>query len=157
MIRHERQMPEPCRRSSSLKLMLMYMPELETDGAICQTCGFLMTPEYTPDRPVVFPLSGYLTGRMMKQAVRKGLRSVLDSSREEPEGYCSARTLATEGPQNLTAVPIRKLGRIPFAACLNTVFLTRPDFCLVRHPQADSCEKAASGWMLPWFCFSSKS
>jgi hypothetical protein len=66
LIRHERQMPERCGRCSSLKLMLMYMPELETDGAICQTCGFLMTPENTPEKPVVFPLSGYRTGRMKK-------------------------------------------------------------------------------------------
>jgi hypothetical protein len=64
LIRWERKMPERCGRCGSLRLGLMYMPELDTDGAICQTCGFLMAPDDTPDRPVVFPLSGFRTGKM---------------------------------------------------------------------------------------------
>jgi hypothetical protein len=28
---------------------LMYMPELDTDGAICQTCGFLMKRDGADD------------------------------------------------------------------------------------------------------------
>ncbi|HTF69024.1 MAG TPA: hypothetical protein VK638_40725 [Edaphobacter sp.] len=56
LIRYERRMPERCRRCSSLRLQLVYMPELETDSAICQTCGFLMTPDNTPESPVAIPL-----------------------------------------------------------------------------------------------------
>ena len=56
LIRHERQMPERCGRCSSLRLQLVYMPELDTDTAICQTCGFLMAPEDTPESPVAVPL-----------------------------------------------------------------------------------------------------
>jgi hypothetical protein len=45
LIRHERKTPERCGRCGSLRLRLMYMPELDSDGAICQTCGFLMKPD----------------------------------------------------------------------------------------------------------------
>ena len=56
LIRHERKMPERCGRCSSLRLQLVYMPELETDTVICQTCGFLMAPENTPESPIAIPL-----------------------------------------------------------------------------------------------------
>jgi hypothetical protein len=49
LIRHERKTPERCGRCGSLRLRLMYMPELDTDGAICQTCGFLMKPDGADD------------------------------------------------------------------------------------------------------------
>src|ERR1039458_4184074 len=48
LIRHERKTPERCGRCSSLRLQLVYMPELDNDAAICQTCGFLMTPDDNP-------------------------------------------------------------------------------------------------------------
>jgi hypothetical protein len=52
LIRHERKTPERCGRCSSLRLQLVYMPELDNDAAICQTCGFLMTPDDTPESPI---------------------------------------------------------------------------------------------------------
>jgi hypothetical protein len=58
LVRHERQTPERCGRCGSLRLMLMYMPEFDTDGAICQTCGFLMKPAGAEDAvsPIAVPL-----------------------------------------------------------------------------------------------------
>ena len=56
LIRHERKMPERCGRCSSLRLQLVYMPELENDTAICQACGFLMAPDDTPEKPIAIPL-----------------------------------------------------------------------------------------------------
>ncbi len=56
LIRHERKMPERCGRCRSLRLQLVYMPELDNDAAICQTCGFLMTPDDTPESPIAIPL-----------------------------------------------------------------------------------------------------
>ena len=56
LIRHERRTPERCGRCNSLRLQLVYMPELDSDAAICQTCGFLMTSDDTPERPVAIPL-----------------------------------------------------------------------------------------------------
>jgi hypothetical protein len=56
LIRHERKTPERCGRCSSLRLQLVYMPELDNDAAICQTCGFLMTPDDTPESPIAVPL-----------------------------------------------------------------------------------------------------
>ena len=52
LIRHERKMPERCGRCSSLRLQLVYMPELDNDTAICQTCGFLMAPNDIPESPI---------------------------------------------------------------------------------------------------------
>jgi hypothetical protein len=45
LMRYERKTPERCGRCASLRLALAYMPEFETDGAVCQTCGFVMKPE----------------------------------------------------------------------------------------------------------------
>ena len=56
LIRRERKTPERCGRCSSLRLQLVYMPELDYDAAICQTCGFLMTPDDTPVSPIAIPL-----------------------------------------------------------------------------------------------------
>lgn len=56
LIRHERKMPERCGRCASLRLQLVYMPELENDTAICQTCGHLMAPDVTPVSPIAIPL-----------------------------------------------------------------------------------------------------
>ena len=56
LIRFERKTPERCRRCGSLNLQLVYMPELDNDTAICQTCGFLMAPDDTPDSPIAVPL-----------------------------------------------------------------------------------------------------
>jgi hypothetical protein len=56
LIRHERKTPERCGRCGSLRLQLVYMPELENDAAICQACGFLMTPDDTPESPIAIPL-----------------------------------------------------------------------------------------------------
>ena len=56
LIRHERKMPERCGRCNSLRLQLVYMPELENDTAICQACGFLMAPDDTPESPIAIPL-----------------------------------------------------------------------------------------------------
>ena len=56
LIRHERQMPERCGRCGSLRLQLVYMPEMDHDTAICQTCGFLMAPDDTPESPIAIPL-----------------------------------------------------------------------------------------------------
>ena len=56
LIRHERKMPGRCGRCSSLRLQLVYMPELENDAAICQTCGFFMAPDDTPESPIAIPL-----------------------------------------------------------------------------------------------------
>jgi hypothetical protein len=56
LVSYERKMPERCGRCSSLRLQLVYMPELDHDTAICQTCGFLMTPDDVPESPVAIPL-----------------------------------------------------------------------------------------------------
>lgn len=56
LIRYERKMPERCGRCGSLKLQLVYMPELDNDTAICQSCGFLMAPNDTPESPIAIPL-----------------------------------------------------------------------------------------------------
>jgi hypothetical protein len=56
LIRHERKMPERCGRCSSQRLQLVYMPEFDSDTAICQTCGFLMAPEDASENPVAIPL-----------------------------------------------------------------------------------------------------
>ena len=56
LIRHERKMPERCGRCGSLQLQLVYMPELDNDAAIFQSCGFLMAPENTPESPIAVPL-----------------------------------------------------------------------------------------------------
>lgn len=56
LIRHERQMPERCARCGSMKLQMVYMPELDNDTAICQACGFLMAPDDTPESPIAIPL-----------------------------------------------------------------------------------------------------
>jgi len=56
LIRHERKMPERCGRCSSLRLQLVYMPELDHDTAICQTCGYLMAPYDVSESPVAIPL-----------------------------------------------------------------------------------------------------
>jgi hypothetical protein len=58
LIRHERKTPERCGRCSSLRLMQMYMPEFDNDGAICQTCGFLMAPPGAREAvsPIAVPL-----------------------------------------------------------------------------------------------------
>lgn len=45
LIRFERKTPERCGRCGSVNLVQMYMPEFDTDGALCQGCGFLMKPE----------------------------------------------------------------------------------------------------------------
>jgi len=55
LIRHERETPERCGRCGSVRLMLMYMPEFDTDGAVCQTCGFLMKPDGAPDDTPIIP------------------------------------------------------------------------------------------------------
>jgi hypothetical protein len=56
LIRHERKTPERCGRCSSLRLQLVYMPELDNDTAICQTCGFLMAPNDMPESPIAVAL-----------------------------------------------------------------------------------------------------
>jgi hypothetical protein len=56
LIRHERKMPERCGRCSSLRLQLVYMPELDHDTAICQACGYLMAPDDVSESPVAIPL-----------------------------------------------------------------------------------------------------
>ena len=56
LIRHERKMPERCGRCGSMNLQLVYLPELENDTAICQSCGFLMAPDDTPENPIAIPL-----------------------------------------------------------------------------------------------------
>jgi hypothetical protein len=56
LIRYERKMPERCGRCSSLRLQLVYMPELDNDTAICQACGFLMAPPDVPEHPIAIPL-----------------------------------------------------------------------------------------------------
>jgi hypothetical protein len=56
LIRQERKMPERCGRCNSLRLQLVYMPELENDAAICQSCGFLMAPKDAPESPVAIPI-----------------------------------------------------------------------------------------------------
>jgi hypothetical protein len=56
LIRHECKVPERCGRYASLRLRLFYMPELENDTVICQTCGHLMAPDGTPVSPIAIPL-----------------------------------------------------------------------------------------------------
>ena len=56
LIRYERKMPERCSRCSSLRLQLVYMPELDHDTAICQTCGHMMAPDDIPEAPVAIAL-----------------------------------------------------------------------------------------------------
>jgi hypothetical protein len=56
LLRQERKMPERCGRCGSLRLQLVYMPELENDAAICQSCGLLMAPPDTPENPIAVPL-----------------------------------------------------------------------------------------------------
>jgi len=56
LMRLERRMPERCGRCGSLRLQLVYMPELDNDVAICQSCGFLMAPPDTPEGPIAVPL-----------------------------------------------------------------------------------------------------
>jgi hypothetical protein len=56
LTRHEREMPERCGRCGSLRLQLVYMPELDHDTAICQTCGCVMAPDDTPESPIAISL-----------------------------------------------------------------------------------------------------
>ncbi|MGC2210397.1 MAG: hypothetical protein WA532_09840 [Candidatus Korobacteraceae bacterium] len=49
LIRHERQAPERCGRCGSLKLTTLYRPELQFDGAVCQSCGWEKLPPGEPD------------------------------------------------------------------------------------------------------------
>jgi hypothetical protein len=51
LIRHERQTPERCGRCGSLKLITLYRPELEVDGAVCQSCGWEKLPAEEPEEP----------------------------------------------------------------------------------------------------------
>jgi hypothetical protein len=45
LIREERQTPERCGKCGSLRLMVLYKPELDVDGAACLSCGW----EFRPD------------------------------------------------------------------------------------------------------------
>jgi hypothetical protein len=51
LLRHERQTPERCGRCGSLKLIVLYRPELQVDGAVCQSCGWEKLPTEDPDAP----------------------------------------------------------------------------------------------------------
>ena len=51
LIRYERQPPERCERCGSLQVTPLYRPELQSDGAICQSCGWEKLPNEEPDAP----------------------------------------------------------------------------------------------------------
>ena len=40
LIRHERETPDHCGRCGSMKLIVLYKPELDHDGAVCESCGW---------------------------------------------------------------------------------------------------------------------
>lgn len=44
LIRHERQTVERCGRCGSLRLIVLYNPEVNTDGATCLSCGWEFLP-----------------------------------------------------------------------------------------------------------------
>jgi hypothetical protein len=48
LVRYERQTPERCERCGSVKLIALYKPELQFDGAICQSCGWEKLPNEGP-------------------------------------------------------------------------------------------------------------
>jgi hypothetical protein len=49
LLRHERETPERCERCGSLRLIVLYRPELQIDGAVCQSCGWEKLPTGEPD------------------------------------------------------------------------------------------------------------
>ena len=49
LLRHERETPERCGRCGSLRLIVLYRPELQADGAVCQSCGWEKLPTGEPD------------------------------------------------------------------------------------------------------------
>jgi hypothetical protein len=49
LIRHERQAVERCARCGSLRLISLYNPEFNTDGAACLSCGWEFVPNQKPD------------------------------------------------------------------------------------------------------------
>ncbi len=53
LLRHERQTPDRCGRCGSLKLIVLYRPELQVDGAVCQSCGWEKLPTEQPDAPEI--------------------------------------------------------------------------------------------------------
>lgn len=53
LLRHERQTPDRCGRCGSLKLIVLYRPELQVDGAVCQSCGWEKLPAEQPDAPEI--------------------------------------------------------------------------------------------------------
>lgn len=45
LIRHERQTPQRCEKCGSLRVIPLYKPEVDVDGAVCLSCGW----EFRPD------------------------------------------------------------------------------------------------------------
>jgi len=45
LIRRERETPERCERCGSLRLIVLYKPEIELDGAACLSCGWELRPD----------------------------------------------------------------------------------------------------------------
>jgi hypothetical protein len=44
LIRHERETPDRCERCGSMKLIVLYKPERDRDGAVCESCGWEKLP-----------------------------------------------------------------------------------------------------------------
>jgi hypothetical protein len=49
LIRQERKTPERCAKCGSLRLIVLYKPELDADGAACLSCGWELRPDEPPE------------------------------------------------------------------------------------------------------------